>query len=301
MRKTRLVFSISLWLYLSSIIATAQETETQYFGQSAPGMTWSVFAPGTISLPDRLEFGSIYSKDGKEFYYAVELEGKAEIRFMRLVNGEWSEPTQLLVHNEYSYNDPFLTPDEKRLYFISNRTMNGEGPKKDYDIWYIERDGEQWSKPMNAGPNINSPRNEYYISFTKTGAIYFSSNKMAAEGTEEYDIYTCPYADGEFKAARRLGPAVNTSGYEADVYVDLEETYLIYCSNRPGTFGRGDLFISFKTADGSWTRSKNMGKEINEALTEYCPFVTPDGKYLLFTANGDIRWIDAGIIDKLRE
>ena len=44
-----------------------------------------------------------------------------------------------------------------------------------------------------------------------------------------------------------------------------------------------------------------MGKEINEALTEYCPFVTPDGKYLLFTANGDIRWIDAGIIDKLRE
>jgi hypothetical protein len=94
---------------------------------------------------------------------------------------------------------------------------------------------------------------------------------------------------------------VNTTGYEADVYVDPNETYLIYCSNRPGTIGRGDLFISYKNADGSWTPSKNMGKEVNEDRTEYCPFVTPDGKYLLFTAKGDIRWIDAGIIEKLRK
>jgi hypothetical protein len=44
-----------------------------------------------------------------------------------------------------------------------------------------------------------------------------------------------------------------------------------------------------------------MGPEVNGDRTEYCPFVTPDGKYLLFTAQGDIRWIDAGIIEKLRK
>jgi hypothetical protein len=279
----------------------AQDARTQYFGQAPAGTTWSVFAPGNISLPDRAEFGSIYSKNGKEFYYAIEVDDKAEIRVMKFENNKWSEPVQLLVHNTYSYNDPFLTPDEKRLFFISNQPMNGEGPKKDFDIWYIERNGTQWSKPINAGPKINSPKNEYYTSFTKTGAIYFSSNINGAEGTEDYDIYTCRYTNGEFQTAERLGPAVNTTGYEADVYVDPNETYLIYCSNRPGTFGRGDLFISYKNADGSWTPSKNMGKEVNEERTEYCPFVTPDGKYLLFTAKGDIRWIDAGIIEKLRK
>lgn len=297
MHKTALCF-VGAFLSLS---AAAQENKAQYFGQAPAGTTWSVFAPGTISLPDRLEFGSIYSKDGKDFYYAIEPNGKAEILVRHFENNQWSEPVQLLSHKEYGYNDPFLTPDEKRLYFISTQTMDGTGPKKDYDIWYIERQGKGWSKPVNAGKSINSPKNEYYMSFTKTGAIYFSSNVNSAEGVDDYDIYTCRFENGEFKPAVRLGPAVNTKGYEADVYVDPNETYLIYCSNRPGTFGRGDLFISYKNADGSWTPSKNMGKEVNEAKTEYCPFVTPDGKFLLFTADGDIRWIDAGIIEKLRK
>lgn len=260
-----------------------------------------MFAPGIISLPDRVEFGSIYSQNGKEFYYALDINGKAEIRFMKFENNKWSEPVPLMVHNEYSYNDPFLTPDEQRLFFISDQPMNGEGAKKDFDIWYIERKATQWSKPVNAGPNINSSRNEYYTSFTKIGAIYFSSNVNGAEGSEDYDIYTCRYANGAFQPAVRLGPAVNTPGYEGDVYVNPDETYLVYCSNRPGTFGRGDLFISYKNPDGSWTPAINMGKEVNGERTEYCPFVTPDGKYLLFTAKGDIRWIDAAIIGKLKK
>jgi hypothetical protein len=298
MLKTRLLL---FCLCASWIHVMAQDAGVQYFGQAPAGTTWSVFAPGIISLPDRREFGSVYSKNGREFYYAVEIDGKAEIRFMKLENNKWSEPVQVMVHGEYSFNDPYLTPDEKRLFFISNRPLSGTGPKKDYDIWYIERRGTQWSDPVNAGPNINSPKNEYYISFTKTGAIYFSSNVAGTETAENYDIYTCRYVNGAFQTAQRLGSAVNTSGYEGDVYVDLDETYLIYCSNRPGTFGRGDLFISYKNADGSWTPSKNMGKEVNEEFTEYCPFVTPDGKYLLFTAKDDIRWIDAGIIGKLRK
>ena len=297
MQKATLTFlSLSL-----SLIVAAQDTKTQYFGQAPAGTTWSVFAPGTISLTDRVEFGSIYSQDGKEFYYAIEINGKAEILVRKLESNKWSEPVRLVSHNEYSYNDPFLTPDEKRLFFISNQPMEGVGPKKDYDIWYIERQGKNWSKPINAGKAINTPKNEYYMSFTKKGAIYFSSDINSPEGMDDYDIYTCAYVNGEFKPAVRLGPAVNTTGYEADVYVDPNETYLIYCSNRPGTFGRGDLFISYRNADGTWTQSKNMGKEVNGEKTEYCPFVTHDRRFLLFTAEGDIRWIDAGIIDKLKK
>jgi len=293
--------TLTFFTFYLSLIATAQDKNAPYFGQPPAGGTWSVFAPGTISLPDRVEFGSIYSKDGKEFYYAIEINGKAEILSRKLENNKWSEPVQIMSHKEYSYNDPFFTPDEKRLFFISDQPINGTGPKKDFDIWYIERQGKNWSKPINAGKAINTPENQYFISFTKTGAIYFSSNIKSEEGTDDYDIYTCPYENGEFKPAVRLGPEINTTGYEGDVFVDPNERYLIYCTNRPGTFGRGDLFISYKNTDGTWTQSKNMGKEVNEEKTEYCPFVTHDGKFLLFTANGDIRWIDAGIIEKLRK
>jgi hypothetical protein len=292
------VLSLSLAVFSTAL---CQNTNPQYFSQSPPTDKWSTFAPGTISTPDRVEFGSVYSKNGKEFYFGVEINGKAETHFMKFENGKWSKPIPLLVHDVYSYNDPFLSPDEKKLFFISDQPMSAQGPKKDFDIWYIERNGSQWSRPINAGPNVNSPKNEYYTSFTKSGNIYFSSFRNGAEGTEDYDIYTCPFVNGQFQKAVRLGPAINSDGYEGDVYVDPGETYLIYCSNRPGTFGRGDLFISYKDPDGTWTQSKNMGKEVNEEKTEYCPFVTPDGKYLLFTAVGDIRWIDAKIIGKLKK
>lgn len=71
------------------------------------------------------------------------------------------------------------------------------------------------------------------MSFTKKAAIYFSSNIDSPEGMDDYDIYTCAYENGKFKPGVRLGPVVNTKGYEADVYVDPNETYLIYCTNRP--------------------------------------------------------------------
>ncbi|MFM6343727.1 MAG: hypothetical protein ACKPFK_01080, partial [Dolichospermum sp.] len=95
----------------------------------------------------------------------------------------------------YSYNDPFLTPDNKKLFFISNRSLTGIGPKKDYDIWYIERLGNKWSAPKNAGKNINSPKNEFYISFTKNGKMYFSSNRQDSRG-ENYDIYSSELKNG---------------------------------------------------------------------------------------------------------
>jgi Tol biopolymer transport system component len=65
-----------------------------------------------------------------------------------------------------------------------------------------------------------------------------------------------------------------------------------------------DLYISFRTEDGGWTESVNMGITVNSAGQDLCPKVTPDGKYLflLSSRNGhnNIYWMDAGIIDKLR-
>ena len=62
-----------------------------YLEQEVPGSVPKVFAPGLVSLNDRFEFGSFFSKDGKEFYYAVDSAGKAEIRFMQFKNDQWTD------------------------------------------------------------------------------------------------------------------------------------------------------------------------------------------------------------------
>jgi hypothetical protein len=87
----------------------------------------------------------------------------------------------------------------------------------------------------------------------------------------------------------------------ADVFVDPNEQYLIFCSTKAGGYGRGDLYVSFKKEDGTWSKSVNMGEEINTKHHELCPFVTMDEKYLFYTSDQDIYWVSTKIIDKIRE
>lgn len=294
----RLLVSCLFCFLLIPLTSFSQEVKEplSYLGQQPPSMTPEVFAPSIISKKGVSEFGSVFNKDATEFFYGVDTNQGTEIRYSKLQGNTWSAPKTILSNKAYGYNDPFLSPDEQRLYFISQKALEGSGAKQDHDIWYVEKQGNNWSQPINAGPNINSTGEEYYMSFTKDGTMYFSSNKEK----NNFDIYASQYANGEFQKAVSLGNAINTSNYEADVFVDPKETYVIFCARRPEGLGRGDLYISFKNTDGTWTTSINMGTTINTKGHELCPFVTKDGKYLFYTSNQDIYWVSAKVIEELR-
>ncbi|HEX6226968.1 MAG TPA: hypothetical protein VFZ52_21265 [Chryseolinea sp.] len=283
------------------LVSYAQkQDQSKYLGQPQPGNTATVFAPGLVSLKDRYEFGSTFSPDGKEFYFATEVDKKPEIWFATLENDSWTAPKKLMTHERYGYNDPLLSPDGRRLFFISDRALNGNGDKKDIDIWFIERTKTGWSEPVNAGPEINTDKNEYYISFTNRGTMYFASNGgTTASNDKNFDIRSAELIDGQFQPSRKLSGAINTEHYEGDVYISPDETYIIYCSERPNNKGKGDLYISFKNAKGDWMPSKLMESISTEAY-EFCPFVTHDQKFLFFSRSGEIFWVSIKIIDQYR-
>ena len=273
-----------------------------YLAQEKPTTTPKIFAKDLISKSDQSEFGSIFSKDGKEFFYGVDIDGRTEIRYVQFKKEQWTQPVTILSHEKYGYNDPFLSPDEQELYYISNQPMNGKGESKDIDIWYSKRTNNGWSEPINAGPNINSAKEEYYISFTDEGKMYFSTNINAEENRQgNFDIYTSERINGQYQPKQKLGPAINTNAYEADVFVAPDESYMIFCATRRDVgLGRGDLYISFKDEKGNWTPSKNMGAPINSKNHELCPFVTADGQYLFYTSNQDIYWVSTEVLNAFR-
>lgn len=274
----------------------------EYMGLKKPEMKPEILAPNFISTEEQ-EFGSVFNREGTEFYFGVDVGKRNEIRFSKIIKGKWTKPITIISHERYSYNDPFLSNDENRLYFISKRALDGKGEIKDVDIWYVERLGNGWSEPINAGSNINTSGDEYYISFTNDGTMYFASNGHSRKDTtrKDHDIYYSKFIDNEFQIPVLLDSTINTTGYEADVFVAPDESYLIFCSIRDDSFGRGDLYISFKKPNGDWTKAVNMGKVINTENYEYCPFVTKDGKYFLYTSNQDIYWVSTEIINKLKE
>jgi len=276
----------------------------RYLGQEPPGLTPKVFAPDIISTNNEYEFGSAFSINADKFYYAVRLnkDWKAEIRYTELHKGKWTKPKTMGLNGKYSFNDPFISQDGNKLYFISNKPLNGQGEAKDIDIWYMLKTDKAWSEPIHAGNTINSEKDEYYISISNTGTLYFVSNIHTSEEDKwDFDIYYSKSEDGEFQAPVRMGNLINSTHFECDPFISPDETYLIFCSTRSGSYGEGDLYISFKDSEDKWTQVVNMGNIINTETHEFCPFVTKDGKYFFYSSNEDIYWVDVQIIEDLRK
>ena len=275
-------------------------TSLAYLGQTPPGLVPQKFAPGLISKEGRYEFGCTFSADAKEFYFGVETGPRALIYGTRVVNGNWTPIEALYPDATFTHNDPMLNNAEDRLYFISKLALSGTGSKDDHDIWYAERQGNGWSAPINAGRAINSADNDYYISFAANGNLYYAS-KVPNTPQYNYDIQYSPYKNGRYKKPVKLPQgAINTDRYEADVFIAPDESYMIFCAVRREGLGQGDMYISFKDANGNWGQSVNMGAPFNTEGHELCPFVSKDGKYLFYTSNQDIYWVSTAVLDNYK-
>lgn len=281
----------------------AQNTNSlAYIGQKAPGTIPEIFARGFITHDWQTEYGSVFSKDGKEFFFAHDTYGKAEIKYSKLENGVWTVPKVILSHEKFGMNDPMLNPAEDRLYFISKMPLEEGGKEKDNDIYYVERQGEGWSEPIREGGDINTDAEEFYISFTDEGTLYFASNRYADTARYwNHDIFKAPMnEDGTYSEVQLLPEVVNTKYYEGDVFVAPDESYMIFCTVRTKD-NRGDLYISFQNEDGTWSEAQDMGFPINDENHQLCPFVTKDGQFLFYTSQQDIYWVSAAVIEEFRE
>lgn len=84
------------------------------------------------------------SENGQEAFFTLQSpDGKISqiVSIMREKAG-CSEPELMFFCDEYSYLEPFMTYNAKRLFFVSDRpNSSSEEGKKNFDIWYIERGG----------------------------------------------------------------------------------------------------------------------------------------------------------------
>ncbi len=149
--------------------------------------------------------------------------------------GYWLPPAKLPspVNTRYKETQPCLAPDNKTLYFVSNRP----GGKGKLDIWKTTFLGSnKWSKPVNLGDSINTPGIEMspFIHFDNK-TLYFSSDFWLGMG--KTDIFMSKKIDDTtWTTPRNLGYPINTKQDEYRLVVSADGKTAYYSSARDTAF-----------------------------------------------------------------
>lgn len=268
-----------LTVALPPVLAAGHDGERPPAGASA-----ELFGRGVISTGGN-EFSTAFSPDGEIVYFSVSAPAVEHHPFVvlesHLSSDGWGEPrVSSFSGGPWSDADPFVTIDGSRLFFMSNRPVEGDVPRKDFDLWMVHRTGEGWGEPVHLGPGVNTDAQEIFVSVARDGTLYFSS--LRDDGLGGMDIYRSRRDEGRYAKAENVG-GLNTESNETNPLILPDGDVLIFSSDQDGGLGASDLYVSH-SRDGSWSVPANLGPDVNSAADDFAPALSPDGTVLFFTS-----------------
>ncbi|MCB2196148.1 MAG: hypothetical protein KQH79_09820 [Bacteroidetes bacterium] len=324
-----------LYLALFLLVAcTNQTVEKQqfpnlsgpYFGQELPGDSAVLFAPDIVSTGAQ-ERDLVFTPDGQELFF-VRSVGRlySTIFYSKIENDKWQKPEvfKYCTNAKYKFLEPFLTPDGKKLFFITDMPESGTNPTS-FDIWITEKNEQnEWTEPYKLDGPVNTAEDDYFPSITSDGTIYYTALDTVSK--QEF-IYRSRLVDGQYAQPEKLNEKVNGGRARFNATIASDESYIIV-----PTFGTQDAprntnyFIVFRNEDDQWSEPINMEPYINSE-GGWSASISADQKYLFFMAsktdkkdnimltedklkelynapqngNPDIYWIKADFIEDLRK
>lgn len=270
-------------ILLATTCAYSQQNRNT-FGVSPNANTPVIFSESIISTGN--EFAITFSPDSHTAYFTrFDRANKTTFIFESHYSdsdARWQTPISASFSGkEWADLDPFLTPDGKKIYFISTRPKPGEvfDPKaRQMDIWFVEQEKGAWGVPKYID-GVSSAGKEGSPTVSKDGTLYFFSDREAKPNMNS--IYRSKWVHGKYSEPEKLGPEINSGDSNTSPYVSPDGKTLLFYSTREGGLGGGDLYASF-FKDGKWTAAVNLGPSVNSADWDYNPALSPDRKFLFF-------------------
>ncbi|HLC83969.1 MAG TPA: hypothetical protein VJI69_09065, partial [Bacteroidia bacterium] len=130
-----------------------------------------------------------------------------------------------------------LSKDGETLYFMSD--MPGGFGKT--DIYYSEKnEGNKWTKPKNAGKNVNTFGHELFPYISSDNILYFSST--AHPGMGQLDIFRSTFIDNTWQQVENLKPPFNSIGNDFGICFDESNARGLLSSDRFNGAGAEDIY-----------------------------------------------------------
>lgn len=248
-------------------------TALSSFGQDIvnPATQPKVFSQeGVTSTTDQSV--TAFTPDEKTAYIA---NGQT-IVVSKKVKGKWTKPVVTPFSGQWKDWDPAMSPDGKRLIFVSNRpleTMPQDKPQKDNHLWYVDKlSSDNWSNPKHFDEPVNAAGfNDYGPSVSGLRTICFCSRNR--EGNKGMRGYYVKWLGDHYDKPKML--ALNGDSEIYDPFIAPDERYIIFVSN-------GDLYISYRHGD-DWSQGQKLGTQVNNGNGNSDPYISPDGKTLYYS------------------
>jgi outer membrane protein OmpA-like peptidoglycan-associated protein len=222
------------------------------------------------------ESSSIFTKDGQTMYFTGNNYKKGKIIGdeqgvvrLKIYRARWQDD-KWVVEDDLSINSddfstahPALSPDERKLYFASDR----HNPSVESDLYVvsINEDGSITEDPKPLQGNINTGARETFPFVSSAGILYFSSD--GHPGLGGLDVFSTRIeADRPQTAIENLGEPVNSIMDDFSLVIDEETRVGYFASNREGGKGYDDIYSFTKAPECIQTVTGTVRDKVTNEL-----------------------------------
>jgi serine/threonine protein kinase/Tol biopolymer transport system component len=180
---------------------------------------------------------------------------------------------------------PCISTDSLSLYFESNRS----GGSGQFDIWVTTRatTNDGWPSPVNLGPTINSPSQEWGSCISADRLeLYLTSDRPGGSGKGDLWVATRATTGDDWGTPINLGTVVNSASHDWVPSVSSDGLSLFFASDRSNGFGSDDIYVVSRVAKNApWAVPVNLGPMLNSPAGDDRPYISADGLSLFFNSN----------------
>ncbi|MDP1817530.1 MAG: OmpA family protein [Leadbetterella sp.] len=155
---------------------------------------------------------------------------------------KWTDIKELPFNsNEYSTGHPALSPDNRKMYFVSDMPGGFGGT----DIYVVDYREGNWGAPINLGREVNTEGNEMFPFVDEIGNFYFASDGHAGLGG--LDLFYLEFRNGApFGEAENLGAPINSTKDDFGFITDGNRSRGYFSSNRRKGYADDNIYAFTK-------------------------------------------------------
>ena len=279
------------------------ELRGPWLGQGEPVTEPVEFCPEILAT-ERSVAGIAFSPAGDEAYFSLHTPDGAssDLMWMRMEDGVWTRPEPAPFNSDQIDNDIAMSADGERLCWRSWRPLPGNTePETTVSLWAADRSGDGWGEPFPVECG-GERQPAVYPGIAASGAIYFS-RRTSPDGVS---IVRAERSGKQYEAWEEI---LSDGKLTTDLCVAPDESFLVVTVfPGPPNSGQGDLHVSFRNPDATWSPLQGVGSAVTSELTEYCPTLSADGRRLFFcridredrSVRAQAYWIDTRCVEALR-